>query len=453
MDEEEQNGLFEYSAEEGLGEARKPHVRSFQVFRKPRFSDDEPELMEDSWRDWIPKDDLVWVLKPVVRELDVSGLADLYADRGGVAYDPVRLLVLVLYGSWEGMHSSRELEKRCQTDARYRYLMDGQVPDHCTIHRFLHRVGDSLPDLLAQTVEYLGLEGRCPRKRGAIDGVRVAGNVSQWRDSGSDPEARTLARTQGDYVTGYNLQVAVDMEGGAVLGCAATNESHDGSALEEALDACQEQGGLPQQLALDAGYDGAANAEALAERGVESFVSPKGKDAEFWRESEDGKLVCPAGHALRRQGSFPGEHGRRRVRYRIKECSDCPLKATCCKGRYKTLTVPEGVDPVHWVRNAHRARSPEGESMRVRRSCTVELLFAQLFWNQRFRRLLMRGLSGARVHLLVLCLAHNLRLLAGLGSDAWLWLLALVWEPTAGLASPQTSRNRPKFGKTTGATV
>jgi hypothetical protein len=254
-------------------------------------------------------------------------------------------------------------------------------------------------------------------------------------------------------VTGYNLQVAVDMEGGAVLGCAATNESHDGSALDEALDACEDQGGLPEKLALDAGYDGAANAEELAERGVESFVSPKGKDAEFWRENEEGKLVCPAGHALRRQGSFPDERGRRRVRYWIKECANCPLKATCCKGRYKTLTVPDGVDPVHWVRNAHRARSPEGESMRVRRSCTVELLFAQLFWNQRFRRLLMRGLSGARVHLLVLCLAHNLRLLAGLGFDAWLGLLALLREHLASGAEAAKGHTALKNVKTAKAAV
>ena len=431
VDEKEQESLFDIEAESGGAGGRRPHVRSAQVFKKAPRSDASPDLIPENWLDWIPKDDLAWVLKPLLREFDLSGLLALYSDCGGVAYDPVSLLALVLYGTLDGVHSSRELEKRCRTDARYRFLLDGQVPDHCSIHRFRRRIGDALPELLGQTADLLGLHGKCSKKKGALDGTRIPGNVSQWRrmvrnedgdESRSDPEARQLFRTHGDYVVGYNLQVAVDSEHLAVLGCEASNNAYDGNVLESALDACEEQGGLPEKLALDAGYADSACAEEIAGRGVEGFASPKEETGLFWKEREDGRLVCPAGHALRREGRFAGKNGRGRVRYWIKECPECPLKETCCKARFKTLTVREGSDPVHWVRNSHRARSPEGEDMRKMRGRTVEVLFAQLFWNLRFRRLLMRGLSGASIHLLILCLAHNLRLL---GSLVLRWLRTL----------------------------
>lgn len=391
------------------------------MFKKPRLSDSEPELIPESWREWIPKDDLVWTLKALIREFDLSGLANLYADCGGVAYDPAMLLALVLYGALDGVHTTRDLEKHCQTDVRYRYLMDGLVPDHCSVSRFRKRAGDALADLLAQTADYLGLAGRCSKKKGALDGTRIPGNVNQWkrlvknaeeRETSSDPGARKLRRTRGDFINGYNLQVAVDGESGAVLGCAATAESNDGMALNQILEACDEQGGLPEKLALDAGYSSSACAESIADYGVEGYAAPQQKeDGLFWKEGEDGRLACPAGHELRHRCRYPSDYGTVRVRYWVKECPGCPLKATCCQSKNKTLTVPEGVNPVHWVRNAHRARSPEGEEMFRLRRQTVERFFAQTFWNQRFRRLLMRGLSGARIHLLILCLAHNFRLL------------------------------------------
>lgn len=433
MDEKEQDSLFDVAPVNQEQPNRKPHVRSSHVFKKAPVAEGAPALLPESWLEWIAKDDLVWVLKPLLREFDLSGLLKLYADCGGVAYDPVALLALILYGTLDRVHSSRELEKRCRTDARYRYLLDGQIPDHCSIHRFRRRVGDALPELLGQTTDLLGLRGKCSRKRGSLDGTRIPGNVSQWRrlmrhedddEPISDPDARTLYRTQGGYVVGYNLQVAVDSDNLAVLGCEATNNAYDGNVLESALDACQDQGGLPEKLAMDAGYADAACSEMIADRGVEGFASPKEETGLFWREREDGKLVCPAGHELKRNGRFPNGRGGARVRYWINKCPDCPLKATCHKAKYKTLTVREGVDPIHWVRNVHRARSPEGIEMRKMRCCTIKLFFAQTFWNLGFRRLLMRGLSGARIHLLILCIAHNLRLLGSL-----LWSLILrIWQ-------------------------
>lgn len=82
------------------------------MFKKAPRSDASPDLILENWLDWIPKNDLVWVLRPLLREFDLGGLLALCSDCGGVAYDPVSLLALVLHGTLYGVHSSRKLEKR-----------------------------------------------------------------------------------------------------------------------------------------------------------------------------------------------------------------------------------------------------------------------------------------------------------------------------------------------------
>ena len=60
------------------------------------------------------------------------------------------------------------------------------------------------------------------------------------------------------------------------------------------------------------------------------------------------------------------------------------------------------------------ARSDEGRALLRLRGPTIERVFGQFKGNQGFRRLLLRGLSGASLELGLMSLGHNLkRLLQG----------------------------------------
>jgi hypothetical protein len=59
-----------------------------------------------------------------------------------------------------------------------------------------------------------------------------------------------------------------------------------------------------------------------------------------------------------------------------------------------------------------RARTPEGKERLAYRKGSIERLFAQLFYHQKFRHFTMRGLHKAGTQLFILCAAHNLWVLA-----------------------------------------
>jgi transposase len=83
---------------------------------------DQPLLLPVDMREWLPEDDLVFVVLDAVAAL---GLEECYrsyrADgRGRGASGPEMMVALLLYGYCQGERSSRVIEKRCVRDVAYR---------------------------------------------------------------------------------------------------------------------------------------------------------------------------------------------------------------------------------------------------------------------------------------------------------------------------------------------
>ena len=105
---------------------------------------DQPLLMPVDMRDWLPEDDLVFVVLDAVATLDLGGFRRRYrADgHGRAAFDPEMMVALLLYGYCQGERSSRVIEKRCVRDVGYRVIAGGLRPDHATIARgFVRQAG------------------------------------------------------------------------------------------------------------------------------------------------------------------------------------------------------------------------------------------------------------------------------------------------------------------------
>jgi transposase len=101
---------------------------------------DQPLLMPVDMREWLPEDDLVFVVLDAVATLDLGGSRRRYHADGHcrAAFDP-EIMVALLYGYCQGERSSRVIEKRCVRDVGYRVIADGVHPDHATIARFRAR--------------------------------------------------------------------------------------------------------------------------------------------------------------------------------------------------------------------------------------------------------------------------------------------------------------------------
>jgi transposase len=142
---------------------------------------DQPLLLPVDMREWLPEDDLVFVVLDAVATLDLGSFRCRYrADgHGRAAFDPEMMVALLLYGYCQGERSSRVIEKRCVRDVGYRVITGGLRPDHATIARFRARHEQALGGLFSQVLRLLAAEGMVCLGTLSLDGTKLAGNAAQ----------------------------------------------------------------------------------------------------------------------------------------------------------------------------------------------------------------------------------------------------------------------------------
>ena len=142
---------------------------------------DQPLLMPVDMREWLPEDDLVFIVLDAVAMLDLGEFRRRYrADgHGRAAFDPEMMVALLLYGYCQGERSSRVIEKRCVRDVGYRVITGGLHPDHAIIARFRARHEQPLGGLFSQVLRLLAAEGMVSLGLLSLDGTKLAGNAAQ----------------------------------------------------------------------------------------------------------------------------------------------------------------------------------------------------------------------------------------------------------------------------------
>ena len=142
---------------------------------------DQPLLLPVDMREWLPEDDLVFVVLDAVATLDLGSFRCRYrADgHGRAAFDPEMMVALLLYGYCQGERSSRVIERRCVRDVACRVITGSLRPDHATIARFRARHEQALGGLFSQVLRLLAAEGMVYLGTLSLDGTKVAGNAAQ----------------------------------------------------------------------------------------------------------------------------------------------------------------------------------------------------------------------------------------------------------------------------------
>jgi transposase len=142
---------------------------------------DRPLLLPVDMREWLPGDDLVFVVLDAVAALDLGEFRRRYraGGHGRAAFDPGMMVALLLYGYCQGERSGRMLEKRCVRDVGYRVITGGLHPGHATIARFRARHQTALGGLFSQVLRLLAAEGMVSLGTVSLDGTKLAGNAAQ----------------------------------------------------------------------------------------------------------------------------------------------------------------------------------------------------------------------------------------------------------------------------------
>jgi transposase len=119
----------------------------------------------------------VRMVMAVVEKLDVSRFCEPIKAREGVAgrdaTDPRLLVGLWLYASIRGIGSARELARRCEESAPFRWLCGGVTVNHRLLSEFRTDQGDALDELFTQVIASLVDQEVVMVSRVSQDGVRV----------------------------------------------------------------------------------------------------------------------------------------------------------------------------------------------------------------------------------------------------------------------------------------
>jgi transposase len=426
---------------------------------------DQPMLMPVDMREWLPGDDLVFVVLDAVAALDLGGFRRRYrADgHGRAAFDPEMMVALLLYGYCQGERSSRVIKKRCVRDVAYRVICGGLYPDHATIARFRARHQEALGGLFSQVLRLLAAGGMVSLGLLSLDGTKLAGNAAQKAN-------RTLPQIEKVLAEAARADAAEDARYGDAPGepapRALAGRAERRERLARARDrlATEDKGGREAQRARQQAWDAAAAAgkrrgrrpgdEPRANRsGTEPRANITDPDVRVMRNQKgyvagyNGQAVVTADQVI--VGAMLSQHPVDRTllhplldqcRGRLAAAGIRPeLRTVLADSGYVSednfaragqdqlrLLAPLAKDPIRpggrpprrarhldqypaTARAIRRMRHPRGAEDCKLRSRTAEPVFGQLKTCQKLTMMSRRGFAACASEWLLACTARNLR--------------------------------------------
>jgi transposase len=229
----------------------------------------------------------------------------------------------------------------------------------------------------------------------------------------------------------YNVQTGT--EGQFIIGYSVHNKSSDPICLIEHLDGLKQ---LPKKVVADAAYGSEDNYDYLQKHELENYVKYPTfyQDTHHYRnpeiirkhqfrsdhfdyDPESDQFICPAKKRLSylytsKYKTANGYESERR-HYECGECKDCPLKAQCTQAK-GNRHIQVSFRLIEFRRQARENLTSElGKELRAKRSVEVETVFGHIKHNMGFRRFHLRGLKKVNTEWGLVCIAHNMRKLAG----------------------------------------
>ena len=427
---------------------------------------DQPLLLPVDMREWLPEDDLVFVVLDAVATLDLGAFRRRYrADgHGRAAFDPEMMVALLLYAYSQGERSSRVIEKRCVRDVGYRVITGGLRPDHATIARFRARHQEALGGLFSQVLRLLAAEGMVALGMVSLDGTKLAGNAAQKAN-------KTLPQIEKILAEAAKVDAAEDAKQGdnppAATPQALARRAGRAERLAAARDrlAAEDQARRDAQRAKQEAFDAAAAAGKRGGRrpgdepprtnhnNTEPRANITDPDVRVMRNQKgyvagyNGQLVVTCQQVI--VGAMLSQHPVDRTllhplldtcRQQLAEAGIRPkLRTVLADSGYVSedsfaradaaglrLLAPLAKDPARRrIRTPQRARHldqfpatararrrlqhPRGrEDYRIR-ARTVEPVFGQLKTCQKMTMMSRRGFTACESEWLLACAAHNLR--------------------------------------------
>ncbi|MEP7456385.1 IS1182 family transposase [Phyllobacterium sp. SB3] len=152
----------------------------------------------------VEEDHPVRAIWELVGQLNLSafaaGIGSLEGVAGRPAYDPRLLVSLWIYSYSRGIGSAREVERRCEHDPGFRWLMGLLVINHHTLSDFRLAHREALDEMFTQVLAVLSTEGLIALQTVMHDGTKITAQAGPGSFGQEEQIVKHLAAAR-DHVT------------------------------------------------------------------------------------------------------------------------------------------------------------------------------------------------------------------------------------------------------------
>ena len=271
-----------------------------------------------------------------------------------------------------------------------------------------------------------------PRMKRYKEQLETMGRRNSY--SKTDPDATFMrmkedAMLNGQLKPGYNVQISTENQ--FITNFGIYQRPTDTLTMISYLESFKTRYGMQsEEIVADSGYGSEENYEYMFRNGMTPYVKYNMFHVEQRRSyrnnpfrvsnlfyNPDGDFyVCPMGQKMkfiRQEKRYTASGYQQTVSvYRASRCEGCPLRGQCHKSkRDRQIEVNHTLDD-YKARARELLTSEQGLKHRSNRPIEPEAVFGQIKECGKFRRLRLKGLTGAKIDFGLKALAHNLRKLA-----------------------------------------
>ena len=252
--------------------------------------------------------------------------------------------------------------------------------------------------------------------------------------SRTDPDATFMrmkedAMLNGQLKPGYNVQISTENQ--FITNFGIYQRPADTLTMISYLESFKTRYGMQsEEIVADSGYGSEENYEYMFRNGMTPYVkynmfhveqrrlyrNDPFRVSNLFYNPQDDFYVCPMGQKMkfiRQEKRYTASGYQQTVSvYRARRCEGCPLRGQCHKSKHdRQIEVNHTLDD-YKARARELLTSEQGLKHRSNRPIEPEAVFGQIKECGRFRRLRLKGLTGAKIDFGLKALAHNMRKLA-----------------------------------------
>ena len=351
---------------------------------------------------------------------------------------------------WRGSVEKYDARLKAKTEALLRQIeqshavenQENPVSEELTAEEVAKRVGrirekvdaDNLSKEERKALKQIETDA-VPRMNRYKEQLETMGSRNSY--SKTDPDATFMrmkedAMLNGQLKPGYNVQISTENQ--FITNFGIYQRPTDTLTMISYLESFKTRYGMQsEEIVADSGYGSEENYEYMFRNGMTPYVKYNMFHVEQRRSyrnnpfrvsnlfynPEDDFYVCPMGQKMkfvRQEKRYTASGYQQTVSvYRASRCEGCPLRGQCHKSRRdRQIEVNHTLDD-YKARARELLTSEQGLKYRSKRPIEPEAVFGQIKECGRFRRLRLKGLTGAKIDFGLKALAHNLRKLA----QAW----------------------------------